>query len=1478
LATESVILTVLPTGWTDDRERLKATIFVSPRLSTDGEPSLPLSEFGAFANWPKAVAGMRFGFRFDGMGTVESMPDPNSQPPDPELWALVFDAGKVSVIAGKDQFTDMADRTVRSFPASNVAKSILGLYKDVAQASPTGFPAVTTGPVGKFAGNIGAIQTGREDAYKQLDALISREHGQSGGRDRQGRVIPSETVAGQSPGAGEFLSFLQVNRFYDRPGARDPLGPERVPDPPRVPEIDFHGYVAFLGDYPKLLRPLGLAIDVVLQAPENLKGDGRVRLEVESGDFSFVKEETARPWTNYTVSKGDARFLPRSRTPEHPDVEGGAVRLQDPRKFALHQIDVDGSAIKAIDFAANMLRLAQHLNKQAHDGAPSMTPDQASLPALRTGGFLVTRENRAEMVVGQFDQAAQHELDHKNGNPANLFAEDVNRGYRLDVQNVSTGRWYSLCERDGSYLVRDPGGDVPIEIPPDEGYVKGSSTTSVPKEHSPGPGEPDLYLHEALFGWDGWSLVTQRPGQEIPETGAPPDKPLPEFPLVTKFEATPGTLPRLRFAETYRFRARTVDLAGNSVPPDLLMPGFTTDEVTFLRYEPVPSPAVVPLRQFTEGESLMRMVIRSTLDEAPELYVELDRVKELTGHDTPATAYLAGNERHLAPPKTSVQLAEWHKAFEPAFGVNAPKSEIDGSFDVAAMESGSFLSPQPGAFVVNPDPGQTPTDLNNLPKGEPLKQGEYVCHGTDPELPYLPDLASRGPSFTTLPGDVGTRIHPEWRGAWPGRKPMRIRIQDGGKTGDPQKAPDWDEPSGLLTVFLRQAEMVTVRLSSAPEAGFEGYMGIWDLLDGPTKSAQRAGAASGRHWMLTPSQGLTLVHAVEKPLAPPSVNVTDEGVTRNKGETFAVLGGTVGNHARSTGRLDIEAVWEEPVDDPANDQGPSTMAGRGHVADFLLEAVENSCRIGRNDAAPTPFSSAVHKVRHEFGDTKHRWVDYAAIATTRFREYFPPEITSRPELITHAGEATRLSVPSSRRPDPPEVLYVVPTFSWEDEPVGGLPIGVPFAELPANVLRAIDKLPTAARRVVAREPHRILEFVPDFKFLRSHRRVRKAGLRVYLDRPWYSSGADELLAVVVPDQPYLLWSMDLLKGLQTDVTDRTNADRFAERIIRSGGIKATGVAGLSASERLFEGIKKIGPAEGMVLPAAQEFKLGKAQIGALSDAIAQAFPPAGDPEQFVTRWGRDPIWGSDAPHSGPWIHQFPLRHRVGTGLSLSELPGHKVAAVGHLPRYDTKRGLWYCDVDIEAGNSYFPMVRLALARYQPYSIPGVHLSRVVVPEWIQLVPERTATVSEASGGRVRITLKGPGGYTAMAKDWMGDSAAEAPGMSFSRVAYAQLEILPQGSTSDLAWVSIGKPQRLTLDMPDAYSVVRFDGHLTLPVIKQGDEVRISIREYEKLLTDFGDPDEWTDPEEAKGGEGVQVMASVPSQRHRLVYAEFLPLP
>ncbi|MDL2339548.1 MAG: hypothetical protein QFE16_17075, partial [Pseudomonadota bacterium] len=137
-------------------------------------------------------------------------------------------------------------------------------------------------------------------------------------------------------------------------------------------------------------------------------------------------------------------------------------------------------------------------------------------------------------------------------------------------------------------------------------------------------------------------------------------------------------------------------------------------------------------------------------------------------------------------------------------------------------------------------------------------------------------------------------------------------------------------------------------------------------------------------------------------------------------------------------------------------------------------------------------------------------------ATTRFREYLPPKLYATAALITRDGPPVDrdrveiralealgaegdagapviqvasnstsglpgLIVPSSAAPEVPELIYTVPTFRW-DRP-------------------ASDGVTVQSTR-------------------------HGNGLRVYLDRPWFSSGDGELLGVVIRGDNQFFAGMD----------------------------------------------------------------------------------------------------------------------------------------------------------------------------------------------------------------------------------------------------------------------------------------------------------------------------------------------------------------
>jgi hypothetical protein len=597
-------------------------------------------------------------------------------------------------------------------------------------------------------------------------------------------------VMGQFTGAEEYTLY-QADRFYRRTTLTEEQRAMRrpsyknIPPPVVAPEYDFHQMAASLADMPQILRGLGLIIDCALPADSPIDaaaaaGDaaGLMGLELAWGSPQDGKD--AVPRVAWQVSQG--RFLVRPRGRDH---QRGLLRLagsgdrwskETRSAFDVYQVDPDGTALKTADFVLSAQNLVGRSLRPGTDGAVTYTTgDEQPVAALRSGGLGVSRHGRATMVA-QDAAAAALKNTAVEGSAADkvvLFLEDVHRGYRVDVQPVpdvlGEGRWMPLCARSGSYrLVRT--GETRAFVD-DEGYVKGASTTSA--EDAP----EDHYLHESLFRWGGWSLVAPRPGRTIRAEpvadsalqGERPQEVTDEASsgngVVAQYAARRGSLPRLRFGQLYRFRARVVDLAGNSLEiddPSLAVMENATDAVGYWRFEPVDPPVLVHRARVSEGESLERMVIRSNHNAAPEAYLSSPAFAEAT--KLPASAdfeYTAVNERHLVPPKASQLQCEQHGLLDSL--MNDPAS-IRDAYAISAREAGALHDPSPGALVelVTPQsvagaattatlPPRLPSPDN--PVGDRLVGGQYVIHREALlRTPYLPDGAAGGVALRAMPG------------------------------------------------------------------------------------------------------------------------------------------------------------------------------------------------------------------------------------------------------------------------------------------------------------------------------------------------------------------------------------------------------------------------------------------------------------------------------------------------------------------------------------------------------------------------------------------------------------------------------------------------------------------------------------------------------------------------------------------------------
>ncbi len=519
MAKQTILWTVLPNGRETEGPmagRLRVSIVASPRLTPQALPERMLKAFPQWLNWPKTLEQRKFQLQL-GAQTVDL--EPTSRP-DAELWARLFN--DTTPVAGF-VFKDMSKVNLRSYAVRNALGLVRQHYGRMAVESLGEHPRLlpwkqASDDLKDMLGDLGTrtqkidfgntsievmlpgfdrfFDDGNERSLeKQLHATVFGPNSKYAapmagiGVDETGKPLPGgsfpirvlpadwQNPAGNGPdkalmsqwqSAAEYTLY-QANRFYRRePASAEQLAMRRptmqnIPAPPKLPEIDFHRMLASYGEYPMLLRRLGLVIDAVLPVNSPIDAmlgmgptaQGQMGLLVFGGSDHDPADD-ACPRTAWQADK--RRFTTRARSSDH---ERGMLKLRhtddrwgaDKRSnFDLFQCDPDGASLKTVDFLLSAQRLVgKSLQPDRRDGAVTYTTgDKQPVAALRSAGLGVSRHGRAAAVAQNAAAAALKDQAVRAGAAASknivLFTEDVMRGYRVDVQpQISDATAGTLC-------------------------------------------------------------------------------------------------------------------------------------------------------------------------------------------------------------------------------------------------------------------------------------------------------------------------------------------------------------------------------------------------------------------------------------------------------------------------------------------------------------------------------------------------------------------------------------------------------------------------------------------------------------------------------------------------------------------------------------------------------------------------------------------------------------------------------------------------------------------------------------------------------------------------------------------------------------------------------------------------------------------------------------------------------------------------
>lgn len=1197
---------------------------------------------------------------------------------------------------------NLAGHVVHTYPAAKLAQSIREIY---VAAFPDGLGRLPTGAgllgstdldLMSFRGRVG--DTNRKRAQQQLaDAL--------------GSAGVVDTTAGPPDPTFDVFQALDFFAPSDQSVFTDGDG---NPIPSADPRFTFDEALVGLNAEPPLQRLFGLVFSLRLSRTDDL---GRIAGLTEVGiqarpvsaQLSTATHRMPRTRATYDHTPGGA-FAP---APASTLLADGYLAMEPAANlFTVSGVDPT-DAIKLSTAAGNV---------EVNQGLPEVTqPGQEPLPALRSGVFL-SQDGLAKDLKQAFDATPPTSADVDG---MDLWAEDLMKGFCLDIRHHAAasgevGPWRSEAVHTARYTFdTDPALD--LSLPVEEGHSSRGVTQRLDGD--------DLYVSEVIYPWEGFPAGLPLPGRALNSDPADPQQAV--DPDVNPDGAPTGDLPyeishgrpdpgdhqftRLLCGDAYQFRARVRWIDGTNLPPADTDDSHATAPHTHRRTEPVPPHDIFPTQPYVPGEGASTIVLRGTPDAEQPFAQRILLPKRVAFTDVMRTRLLdidAGGGR------TTIDRSSYA--------------------DLAARDAFDYTPGTPGVTAMPLQPDQVHLDPDAFPAA-----------------PVLPDPMVAGLAVHLVDGGPAT-VQLADGATYPAAQTFLVRVVQG-------SAVTVAATDNVVTFTLRPGDRIRAAHSAMLDPALASWMAILDWV-GPG-GWQPSDIAAGRHTAITPWNDLVLIHAVRQPLAPAVIPerldaapVADLRLIRRKGGTWVQLQGTLPFNRRSTDQVDITARWEEYVDTGEDGVVPTSQLvppGERRKDAAVTISIRHDNGLGSEGLDDDALTLGEHGTadRIEFGDTRHRHLWLGTRATSRYAEHFTQrwdgatwdlsvaEVTIPglgPDGVLPGWTSIRVPVEGSI-PDPANPADRVETLTEArlKDPMAPIPTAFDPAAYEPGHFRMLDH---GAGRLELLDPTSwdgLVTPAPNLFVPAPGTPLRITHLQPPITRTWGEADGEGVT-------------------IRVDSTARPAAP-VVRYVVPTFGWDTSSDGGTTTSTRHGRGLRVYlerpwwssgeGELLGVLLWAAAEAADGNPPVDPDLHQTHPLYP-------YATQWGEDPLFDAGAlPRRHPRLAD--LTNRVGTENpqgryavdgTTTLVDDEMVVVAGHEVAYDPDRQLWFSDIVLEAGTAYTPFIRLALARFQPHSLAGCHLSPVVLAEFAQLAPDRAASVvvSREDPTQVQVSLTGPG--------------------------------------------------------------------------------------------------------------------------------------